>query len=128
VAGLRHDLRGALRLPLQSPGFAAVVILTLGIAIGATSSVFTVVRGLLLKPLPYREPQQLVRFYGSWRQYPNGTISLAEYRQDHEGLVSMNGVAAWGYGSGSLAGAGAREHIGLSRATSSLLPVLGGKP
>ena len=128
MAGLRQDLRGALRLPLQSPGFAAVVVLTLGIAIGATSSVFSVVRGLLLKPLPYRDPDQLVRFYGSWRQASRGTISLAEYRQDHEHLSSMSGVAAWGYGSGSLAGAGAPEHIGLGRATSSLLPVLGVKP
>src|SRR5437868_1426776 len=128
MVGLRQDVRGALRLPLRSPAFAAVVVLTLGIAIGATSSVFSVVRGLLLKPLPYREPQQLVRFYGSWRQYPNGTISLAEYRRDHESLASMSGVAAWGYGSGSLAGAGAPEHIGLGRATSSLLPVLGVRP
>jgi len=128
MVGLRQDVRGALRLPLRSPAFAAVVVLTLGIAIGATSSVFSVVRGLLLKPLPYREPEQLVRFYGSWRQFPSGTTSLAEYRQDHEHLSTMSGVAAWGYGSGSLAGEGAPEHIGLGRATSSLLPVLGVKP
>src|SRR5919201_493796 len=128
MAGLRQDLRGALRLPLQSPGLAAVVVRTLGIAIGATSSVFSVVRGLLLKPLPYRDPEQLVLFYGSWRQFPNGTISLAEYRQDHEHLSSMSGVAAWGYGSGSLAGEGPPEYIGVGRATSSLLPVLGIQP
>src|SRR5437762_3438269 len=128
MVGLRQDVRGALRLPLRSPAFAAVVVVTLAIAIGATSSVFSVVRGLLLKPLPYRDPQQLVRFYGSWRQYATGTISLAEYRQDYEHLSTMSGVAAWGYGSGSLAGEGAPEHIGVGRATSSLLPVLGVEP
>jgi putative ABC transport system permease protein len=128
MVGLRQDLRGALRLPVRSPGFVAVVVLTLGIAIGATSSVFSVVRGLLLKPLPYRDPEQLVRFYGSWQRFPSGTVSLAEYRQDYEHLTSMSGVAAWGYGSGGLGGAGPPEHIGLARATSSLLPVLGVKP
>ena len=124
---LRQDFRGALRLLLRSPAFAAVVVLTMAVAIGATTSVFSVVRGLLLKPLPYRDPGTLVRFYASWRQV-HGTISLAEYREDHEHLSTMSGVAAWGYGSGSLAGEGAPEHIGLGRATSSLLPVLGVKP
>ena len=128
MESFRQDFRGALRLVVRSPLFAAVVILTMAIAIGATCSVFSVVRGLLLKPLPYPEPQKLVRFHGSWRQFPTGTASLAEYRQDYEHLSTVSGVAAWGYGGGSLAGAGAPEHIGLGRATSSLLPVLGVQP
>ncbi|HYS11140.1 MAG TPA: ABC transporter permease [Myxococcales bacterium] len=128
MLGLRQDLRGALRTLRRSPAFAAIVVLTLGIAIGATSSVFSVVRGLLLKPLPYREPDKLVRFFTSSRQFATGTVSLASYREDFEHLSSMSGVAAWGYGSGSLAGSGAPEHIGLGRATSSLLPVLGVQP
>ncbi len=74
---LRQDVRGALRLLVRSPLFAGVVILTMAIAIGATCSVFSVVRGLLLKPLPYPEPQKLVRFHGSWRQFPTGTVSAA---------------------------------------------------
>ncbi len=127
MGGLLQDLRGALRLVLRSPGFAGVVILTLAVAIGATTSVFSVVRGLLLRPLPFREPAGLVRFYGSWRRI-TGTVSLAEYRQDHEHLASMSGVAAWGFGSGNLSGAGAPEHILIGRATSSLLPVLGVQP
>src|SRR5207248_11716803 len=98
MVGLRQDVRGALRLPLRCPAFAAVVVLTLGIAIGATSSVFSVVRGLLLKPLPYREPEQLVRFYGSWRQFPSGSTSLAEYRQVHDQWCTSCRDAACGYG------------------------------
>jgi putative ABC transport system permease protein len=128
MGGLRDDLRGAVRLLARSPGFAAVVIVTLAVAIGATTSVFSVVRGLLLRPLPYRDPGQLVRFYGSYRQFVNGTISPAEFRADYERLSSTSAVAAWGYGSGSLAGADAPEHIGLGRATASLLPVLGVQP
>ena len=66
MESLRQDVRGALRLVVRSPVFAGVVVLILAIAIGATCSVFSVVRGLLLKPLPYREPEKLVRFHGSW--------------------------------------------------------------
>src|SRR5262249_10134401 len=110
------------------PAFAGVVVLTLAIAIGATSSVFSVVRGLLLKPLPYRESEQLVRLFTSWRQFATGTVSLVEYREDFEHLSSLSGVAAWGSGAASLAGEGPPEHIGLGRATSSLLPVLGVQP
>src|SRR5262249_53568699 len=77
--------------------------------------------------LPFHEPEQLVRFYGASR-FGNGTISRAEFRLDHESLKTTSGVAAWAWGSGSLAGADAPEHIGLGRASASLLPVLGVQP
>src|SRR5437016_13263097 len=92
---LRQDFRGALRLILRAPAFAGLVVLTMAVAIGATTSVFSVVRGLLLKPLPYRDPGRLVRFHASAGQFVGGIISLAEYRQDHERLSTMSGVAAW---------------------------------
>jgi len=125
--GIRQDLRAAVRLLLRAPGFAAVVVVTLALAIGATTSVFSVVRGLLLRPLPYRVPAKLVRFNSSWSRFPTGTISQEEYRQDYERLTKAT-VAGWGYGSGSLTGADSAEHIGFGRATSSLLPVLGVQP
>src|SRR5438270_2895214 len=100
--GLRQDVRGALRLLTRSPAFGGVVVLTLALAIGATTSVFSIVRGLLLQPLPYPEGERLVRFFGSSRQTGTGTVSLAEFRADHEHLSSMSGVAAWGYGGGSI--------------------------
>src|SRR5438105_2569323 len=79
-------MRDALRILRRSPGFAGIVILTLAVAIGATTSVFSVVRGLLLKPLPFREPEQLVRFYGSWKQFAHGPISLSEFHNDYESV------------------------------------------
>jgi putative ABC transport system permease protein len=122
-----RDLRNALRVFRRSPGFAAVVVLTVGIAIGATTSVFSVVRGLLLRPLPYRDSQDLVRIYDASKQAENGTTSLAEYRSDLEPLKTAT-AAAWAYGSGNLSGTGAPEHVLIGRATSSLLPVLGVTP
>ena len=126
--GLRQDLRGALRLFTRSPGFAGVVVLTLALAIGATTSVFSIVRGLLLQPLPYPDAGRLVRFFGTSHLVGTGTISPAEFHADHEHLSSTSGVAAWAYGGGTIVAASGAEHISFGRATSSLLPVLGVKP
>jgi hypothetical protein len=62
---LLRDLRHACRLLRRQPAFAAVAILTLALGIGTTTAVFTIVNGVLLRPLPYRDPSRLVSlFYG----------------------------------------------------------------
>src|SRR2546425_10249442 len=57
-----QDLRFGLRMLVKSPGFTAVAILSLTIGIGATSAIFSVVNGVVLRPLPYRDQERLVRF------------------------------------------------------------------
>ena len=62
---MKQDLREACRFLLANPGFAAVVILTLGLAIGVNSTIFSVVHGVMLRPLDYAEPDRLA---GLWER------------------------------------------------------------
>ena len=65
LSTLRNDLRHAWRLLRRQPAFTVVAMLTLALGIGTTTAVFTVVNGVLLRPLPYRDPGRLVMlFYG----------------------------------------------------------------
>ena len=88
-------LRLAVRTLLRRPGFCAVVVLTLALGIGATSAIFTVVNGVILRPLPYRAPDRLAMIWSQWNNFDKTWLSPAEYEDYQRQTTLFEDVAAW---------------------------------
>jgi putative ABC transport system permease protein len=121
------DLRYGLRVLSKSPGFTTVAIGTLALGIGANTAIFSVVNGVLLRPLPYPRPARLV-FLSEWSsQVPGMSISMADF----EDWRSMNSVfesmAPYQPDSATLTGHGVPEELQIRRITADLFPTLGVK-
>jgi predicted permease len=89
---LLQDLRHALRMFLKSPGFVAIAVLTLALGIGANTALFSVVKGVLLNPLPYPHPEQVVAVYASTTSVPRGPatyMNFLDWRRDAKTFSSM---------------------------------------
>jgi predicted permease len=102
----------------------------MALALGANTALFTVIRGVLLRPLPYSQPERLVRIYRNYPSNPDrgGPLSALNYTEDLAGASSAARRAAWATGGATLAGEGASEHLRVGWGTASLLPVLGVSP
>jgi predicted permease len=130
VEDMGRDLRHAVRVLRRSPGFTAVAVLTLALGIGATTAIFSVVYGVLLKPLPFREPERLVGLYhrGPGANLPvmnQGEATWFVYRDNQR---AFEGIGAWDGRRLSVTGRGEPERVEALAVTDRLLPVLGIQP
>ena len=123
-------MKQIIRRLLHSPMFTALTLLTLAIGIGANSAIFSVIEGVLLRPLPYPEPDRLI---GVWLTAPgidleevNASPSMYFIYSEQSKAFEQMGV--WGYGSVSVTGTAEPEQIGTVRVTPEILPMMGAKP
>jgi predicted permease len=104
---MRHDIRDALRTLIRSPGYSAITIAVLALGIGATSAIFSFVDGVLLRPLPYDEPDRIVWVWEKPRQGLRNTISTENFLDWQRGSADVFEVMAAITGSGVTMAGGA---------------------
>jgi predicted permease len=124
LQNLWQDFRYALRTLRQKPGFAVVALCTLALGSGATTVMFTVINGVLLKPLSYPEPDRLVRVYEQTEKYGKQWFSYLNFldcKRESRSLL----MAAWRYGGGTVTEPGDAEYVDGLQISSELFSVLG---
>jgi predicted permease len=122
------DLRYALRLLRKSPGFTSVAVLTLALGIGANTAIFSIVHGILLSPLPYRDPDGLMTVWENNPRSPRTWVSYPNF-QDWQRLArSFHQMAAFRYSGIDLTFPGEPEHLAARQISSGFFPTLGVTP
>jgi putative ABC transport system permease protein len=132
---IAQDLRYAGRVLRRSPGFAFVAVLTLGLGIGAATAIFSIINGVLLRPLPYREPARLANL---WVDFGVGAQSLpamspGDFRDYQQRSRLFESIAAASGGNivqstGALSDSGQIERVDVSTVTANFFPTLGVDP
>ena len=133
MSNLLQDLRYAIRMLFKSPGFAAVAILTLALGIGANTAIFSVVNSVVLQPLPYPHPEQLVVISQTVSDAPSsGGLQSSESYLDfldwQRQAKSFSSLAAYQYNQMTLTGRGSPTVLQGALASSSLFSTLGVAP
>ncbi len=130
---LRQDIQFALRMMGKNLGFTTAAVLCLMLGIGATTGIFTVVNAVLLQPLPYSHPEQLVRVYTEFPTFPNGGLhrfwtsgpEIIDLKRDTHSWASLD---AWISGGANLAGTTEPVRVTAAYLSGGLLETLGVAP
>ncbi len=128
IEALGQDLRYAARGLCKSPAFTVVAVLTLAIGIGGTTTIFSAIDALLLRPLPYPSQDRLVALSNSYPRFPRsrGPVSgtdVAHWRADNQVFEQIEFVS--GPDMVAMSSAGSAERVGVQHVSARLLPLLG---
>jgi predicted permease len=125
---LWQDLLYTLRSLRKAPGFTFVVILTLALGIGATTAMFSVVQGVMLAPLPYREPDKLVLIWQSNPHAPHVSLSLPDLREWQRNARSFDALSGLRWYEFNVTSPGTPEHVNGNQISSGFFQMLGVHP
>jgi predicted permease len=131
IQDLIQDLRFGLRMLRKNPGFTSIAVLTLAVGIGANTAVFSAIDTILLQPLPYVHPEQLMLVSESVPTMGGGDdmgVAAGEYLDYRDRNRSFAQTAAYQDDGFNLTGSGAPLRVSASRATASLFSLLGVRP
>ena len=124
------DIRYAIRGLLQRPGFTAIALITLALGIGANTAIFSVVNAVLLRPLPFRDPEQLVIVWedAAFAGFPRNTpapANYADWKTQNQSFVDMAATAEKSF---NITGDGEPERVTAHAVTANFFPLFGVPP
>ena len=130
---LIQDLRYGMRMMLRTPGFTATAVIVLALGIGANTAIFSVVNAVLLRPLPFDQPERLMQLWHtppqkSFPGVPTFAVSPANFLDWRDQNRSFEGMSAYGFGRYTLTGSGHPEAIRMVAATVGLFSILHAQP
>lgn len=125
---LLQDIRYGIRMIAQSPGVAAIAILTLALGIGANTVLFSVVNGVLVNPLPYEQPDRLVAIYSKTKEFSHSSISYPNFLDWVREQRSFSAMAAFRQEDYNLTGMGEPERVEAEMISADFFSLLGVKP
>jgi predicted permease len=125
---LLQDLRYGVRALRHSPVFAVVAILTLALGIGANTAIFSVVDAVLLRPLPFHQPERLVNLWGSYPASGRTSTSLPDFKDWRAQLTTLRDVSGFTAAAYNLTGRGEPERVQGVAATATFFRTFGAKP
>ncbi len=130
LEGIAADIRYAMRALSHSRAFSVVVLVTLALGIGANTAIFSVVRGVLLKPLPHRDGDRLIylRQSAEGEERTNLTFSVPEVREFRVGVPSLGGIAEYSSWFGTLQGDNEAVRLDMGLVTGNFFEVMGLAP
>ena len=128
MSTLFQDLRFALRGLAKQPGFTLVALLTLALGIGANSAIFGIVNAVLLRPLPYQDPDRVVLLWSHWTNWSKTWVSQGELVDYQEQSRSLEHVAAFSSASFNLTGGGDPVRVRAAQVQPEIFAALGATP
>ena len=128
IDSLLQDVRGAMRGLWKSPGFAVAALVTLSLGIGATSAIFSVVKPVLLTPLPYDSPEQRVMVWSKWVSFDKTWVASQEVFDYRELASTLTDVAFWANTFQNLTDAGEPVRLTVGLVSANTFAVLGAPP
>jgi putative ABC transport system permease protein len=123
-----YDLRFAARQLARNPMFAAIAIFTVAIGIGANTAIMSAVRGIVLRPLPFHEPDRLVRVYSRHERIGSTAMSVADFADMRAQATTFSGMAAWYETTTNLTGEGEPLRLNAAKVTDNWFGLFGIRP
>ncbi|HWC47131.1 MAG TPA: permease prefix domain 1-containing protein, partial [Casimicrobiaceae bacterium] len=130
LADAAHDLTQALRVLRRSPGFLVIALVTIALGVGANSAIFGVIRGVLLRPLPFAEPDRLIAVYENNQpdHSPRSQLAAADYVDYRRDQAALTDIGVVGYADLAYEGNGDPVSLRGLRFSPNVFSILGVRP